>query len=421
MAKLHHIRQLAVKTESTPGTAATGHAAGDLIRVRELSIEQNAQYFERPIHTTSWGYTPRRQENSWCEISFAVEIAGDTRNSSSWTAAPVWSRLLQACGMEEIELYETGDSGGTETAVIKHGEQIADNHTTPTEAATVVGTWDTGSTRVYHRAMDTGSNFTALSTITGEWGGGEIDVVSLVNGDERVGYAWAPDTDSTATVTLEFRQDNEAGTADRIIVYGARGDFTIDCQSQDIAVIRFTLQGIYSATDVSGGLLDEYAATAYREAIPPTFVDASLALTDMSGGTDDWAATNINFTNAQFTMGNNVVMRQNSNSTSGWLAAHIAQRTPNGSFNPDDPGAGTFDLRDLFAAETRWLLDMTWGTATYNTFRIQMPYIELDSVGDSERDEVQSFDLSFRATRGFDAGENANTVGRDNEFVLFYL
>ena len=408
--KLHHVRQIAVKAESTPGTEETSFAVGDLVRVRDLTIEQNPQYFERPVHTRSWGYTPRRQENTWCEISFAVELTGHTGNTGgTWANSPVFSRLLAACGLEEVAGYDV-DVGAISGGPFIHGEVISDNPSSPTEAAICVGRYYTGVSKIYVEDLTVGTSFTA-----GIEGGssGATATAGTEDGDAQAGLAWVPDTDSTATATIRFRNDG-----DEIQVYGCRGDVTIDCQSQDIALLRFTIQGIYSET-VSQAMIQDFLPGAYPEQTPPTFVDAALALTGSDGSS--WAVADLNFTEAQFSIGNNVTMRQNSNSSSGWLAAHIAQRTPNGRFNPDDPNAATYNLREKFKDNVQFALSTSWGSTEGNSFMVQAPAIELDSVGDGERDELSTFDLSFRCTRGFDAGADGNQVGFDNELILFNL
>lgn len=408
MTKLHHIRQLAAKKESSPGTEITTHGVADLVRVRELTLEVAPQYFERPVHTRSFGYTPRINGNSSATVSFAVELAGHSGNSGSFSAVnvPTWGRLLQACGFAQSEVYfVTVPTGGLTGGPIQHGEDLEDG---ATATGTVVGTWGDDNPFVDVPVRDV-SNAPYAGTVTGQTSGASF-TVGANKGATLNGFGWYPDTDSTATVTLRLYNDG-----DLIIVYGARGDVTIDCQSQDIALLRFTFQGIYKSTAATS-MLDDTLTGAYPEHVPPTFVGTNaLSLWD---GTTDYEPP---FTNLQLTMGNNVVMRQNSNQPSGWLSAHIANRTPNGSFNPDEPGSTNWDMRTLLQQNTRYALDCRWGTATYNKFRILALAVEFDSIGDGERDEVQSPDISFRMTRGFESGADTNSIGKDNEFLLFHF
>lgn len=414
MAKLHHIRQLAVRLEGTPGTVedgtggTTAPAAADLIRIRELTLEQNPQYFERPLHSPSFGYVPRRQENTSCQLTFAVEVTGNTAQASGWgssAAAPTWGRLLRACGLNQRPVWSLGVNGSI-TGVIQHLETLED---ASGAAASAVGDYRGAQSPVYTLIAD--QAFNATDTVTGAVSGATFTVQApLADPASSIsGYAWYPNTDSVDTVTIDVYNDG-----DRIRVYGCRGDVTLDCQSQDIALLRFTIQGIYSATSATA-LLDDDATGVYPELIPPTFVDASLALWDGS------TTITPNFTELQLTLGNNVVMRQNSNSLSGWLAAHIANRTPNGRFNPDDPGVSVYNYREKFKDNTRWALQCEWGSTAGNKFRVLSPAIELDSVGDGERDEVQSLDLSFRMTRGFEYGADQTNIGDDNEFIFLNI
>ena len=406
MTKLHHIRQLAAKKESSPGTEITTHGVADLVRVRELTLEVAPQYFERPVHTRSFGYTPRINGNSSATVSFAVELAGHSGNSGSFALlnVPTWGRLLQACGFAQSPVYfVTVPLGGLSGGPIQHGELLDD---ASTATGTAVGTWEDDSPAIEVPVRDiTGGPYTG--TVTGQTSGASF-TAGANKGGTLSGFGWYPDTDSTDTVTLRLYNDG-----DLIIVYGARGDVTIDCQSQDIALLRFTFQGIYKST-AAASMLNDTLTGAYPEHVPPTFVGTNaLSLWD---GTTDYEPP---FTNLQFTMGNNVVMRQNSNSATGWSTAHLSNRTPNGTINPDDEGASTFDWRDNIVANTRYQLDSVWGSTVGNKFHLQAPAIEFDNVGDGERDEVETIDMNFRCTRGFESGADQNGVGDDNELIIF--
>jgi hypothetical protein len=414
MVKLHHIRQLSVAPESTVGTENTSHSASTLVRVRELTVETSPQYFERPLHSRSFGYTPRISQNSSCTVSFAVEMAGDTANSSSWSTAPIWGGLLKACGFRQDNIYAVDVSAAVvSSGPFQHRESASDGTTT----VTVFGRWYTGESQIYTNLAGT-----ALSgTLTGATSGASF-TVGTEDGTNQAGYCWSPSTGGSAgttansAVTLYIYNDG-----DLIKVYGCRGDVTIDCQSQDVPLMRFTMQGIFNA-ETNVAMIDDTVTGSYSEKVPPTFVaDGTNAALELYDGTNVYAASDVNFTGIQFTMGNNVVMRQNSNQPSGWLSAHIANRTPNGSFNPDEPGSTNWDMRTLLQQNTRYALDCRWGTATYNKFRILAPAVEFDSIGDGERDEVQSPDISFRMTRGFESGADTNSIGKDNEFLLFHF
>ena len=228
MTKLHHIRQLAAKKESSPGTEITTHDETDLVRVRELTLEVAPQYFERPVHTRSFGYTPRINGNSSATVSFAVELAGHSGNSGSFSLlnVPTWGRLLQACGFAQSPVYFlTVPLSGLTGGPLQHGELLDDGGTA---TGTLVGTWEDDNPAIELPVRDiTGGPYSG--TVTGQTSGGSF-TAGADKGGTLSGFGWYPDTDSTDTVTLRLYNDG-----DLIIVYGCRGDVTIDCQSQDIS------------------------------------------------------------------------------------------------------------------------------------------------------------------------------------------
>lgn len=406
--KLHHIRQLAVKTETTEGTEITSHAATDLVRIADLSIDQRPNAFERPLHTGSFGYVPRHYSTGTCELSFTVEVAGNSDNTSSWTKAPKWGTLLKACDMGQALIYELDVSGGTITGgPLQHLETITE--TTSGETATVVKDWATGSTTIWVAAPS--AAFTGGLTVTGSDSGATFTggSVNLADTADKKGYVWYPLTAPTTNQSATIRIYNDG---DLITVYGARGTVEVDCQTHDIVKLRFTMQGIYDQAEAAA-LLDDATSGAFEDLTPPAFVNVSTTLDD---GT---TSTSVNFTELQLSLGNNVAMRANANATSGWQAAVIAGRTPSGRINPDDPTVSTHDFRDALEAGTRFQLDAAWGSATYNTFQVWCPAIEFDSLGDGNRDERQHFDGNFRCTRGMEYGADTDSPGNDNELLIF--
>ena len=407
MVKLHHIRQLAVKTESTEGTAETSFAATDLVRVAELTLDQRPNAYERPLHSQSFGYVPRHYATGTCELSFVVEMAGSSDNAGgTWSKAPKFGTLLKGCSMFQRATLALDFSGAITGGPFQAGETLTGG--TSSETCIIAEDAYTGATQV--SVYSVSGAMTSGETLTGSISGATVAAGSTELAANQNGYFWRPLTDDSGTQAMTIRIYNDG---DLITVYGARGTVDVDCQSQDVSKLRFTIQGIYSATSAAA-LLDDTATGAFEDLTPPAFVNVTATLND---GT---TSTSPKFTELQLSLGNNVAMRKNANAASGWQAAVIANRTPSGRINPDDPGATAHDFRDAVNAGTRFRLGASWGTAEHNRFEIKCPAIEFDSLGDSERDEVQSFDGNFRCTRGFEYGADNDSPGTDNELLIFH-
>jgi len=409
MVKLHHIRQLAVKSETTSGegVAETSFAATDLVRVAELTLDQRPNAYERPLHTGGFGYVPRHYATGTCELSFVVEMAGNSDNAGgTWSSTPKFGTLLKGCGMFQRATLAVDLTGAITGGPFQAGETITGG--TSANTAAITSDVYTGATQISVHTIS--GAFTSGEELTGSTSGATVDVGATELGANQNGYFWRPLTEETSNQSMTIRLYNDG---DLITVYGARGTVDVDCQSQDIGKLRFTIQGIYSSTTATA-LLDDTATGAFDDLTPPAFVNVTATLND---GT---TSTTPKFTELQLSLGNNVAMRKNANSASGWQAAVIANRTPSGRINPDDPGATAHDFRDAVNAGTRFRLGASWGTSEHNRFEIKCPAIEFDSLGDSERDEVQSFDGNFRVTRGFEYGADDNSPCTDQELLIFH-
>tara|TARA_R110002012_G_scaffold313109_4_gene524431 strand:- start:1805 stop:2209 length:405 start_codon:yes stop_codon:yes gene_type:complete len=128
--------------------------------------------------------------------------------------------------------------------------------------------------------------------------------------------------------------------------------------------------------------------------------------------------------------GNEVMVRENTNSVDGYQSAIIQSRTPTLTWNPDAELAATNnDFWSYFLAGTPTRMRWTLGDTTTNKVEFRVSAAQFTGISDGNRDTVEVYDSTTMLTGGnfgssvISAGGEVQTnkdKGMDNElFILF--
>ena len=410
MAFLKNDRQLLAKQESTEGEAATLAAADDFIEVIDPTFTITPAAVDRNI--AHRGFTPVPQyvgsgTAAVVEMTFGVEMAVQTTTPS--TTAPRWGRLLTACGLAETGSVErmivTGQSGD-----FLHREDAG------------------GSTDILsdcfasdNELFFAGASGITTGSVTGAVSGATATEVS----EDTAGFCYGVDTTQhygqANTVTLQMYLDGQ-----RVKVAGCRGNVEWSFTIGDRVVMNFTFTGFLSSFT---GDAANCSTHTYGHAAPPAFIGANLEL-NATGGTDaDYAAVLNSLT---LSLGNEVSMREDANSTNGYKAAIITGRAPTVSLNPDvvaETGTNQSFMSEYIAGTTARMRFEVGTIGSGGGFIFKAPALQWTGMADSERDGIFVYDASATLTGGthgstvdaLGTGQEGDTYGFDNEFFFFVV
>ena len=134
---LTRLRELAVKIETTPGTAASGtySAANAKFLVIDPTIEYDVPLFDREIVRGSLTNLEGLTGIKTARLRFALEMSG---HASGTPDVPPWDLLLRACGFSSKSMSKA-TIGAISGGPFRHGETI----TGGTSSATAVVVHDT--------------------------------------------------------------------------------------------------------------------------------------------------------------------------------------------------------------------------------------------------------------------------------------
>lgn len=228
-------------------------------------------------------------------------------------------------------------------------------------------------------------------------GGGTKGTASRI-GDllEACGYAevasagssvvYSPSSQSHKSVTLYIYDAISSSSSILHKVTGARGSFSLKLTAGAIAVMSFTMKGIYNApTDVSAP-----TAPTFETTIPP-IVESSLFTIN---SIDSLIAQELNLA-----LNNEIVEQQDLNSATSLKGYLITGRKPSGSFNPEAVSVATYDfVGDWVGAEQR-ALSVVVGSVAGNKITITAPKVTIDSVGDGDRNGIKTVELPFSCSQ----------------------
>jgi hypothetical protein len=434
-------RIVAVQMESTRGTFNTGMTAQNsaVPTIRDLKVTPTPIRVDRPtlrLSLTSVADIYTNQASA--EVSFLMEVGGVPPNAigSGAFVAPIWARILRASGFEEVStlvsparsprIY-TGITGLTGANALRHGETVNINSVTTPGVGTVVGDFfgEDDVLCIDETTVPVGG----FTTITGVTSGAVTAGTEVrANNFQPIAFRLRSDLNAMETISCSAWLDGK-----RWNLKGCMGNVEFLMIHADAFQARVTLRGVVS------GYIDETIPTNANEVhyFPPTFLGKDVRVYEIgaspkgygrdSGGFANNGGANtvgaLNRINMQ--TGNDVILRENSLDPSGVSFATITDRSPSGSFNPDEVLNTSFDFVSKFVSGAPMRLKAFIGTAAAagdgNTIDLIAPGIVASSLGDADRDNIHTWDLGFDLTGGdYDSTAAGEAPGNDNEFTIIY-
>ena len=177
-------------------------------------------------------------------------------------------------------------------------------------------------------------------------------------------------------------------------IWGARGDAKFKTEKGKPGIISFTFTGAdYSVTD--GSMLN---SVTYDSTVPPAFLSASLLV-------DSYAAL---IGSAEFGLNNEVVLRDDVNTASGYKSAVIAGRDPSLTFDPEMVLVATYDWFGKLRSGNEGSMTMTLGATVGNICTITAPKVQYVKVGLSDKSGLRSLGIDCQLNRN--AGDDELSI-----------
>lgn len=362
-------RQLALKVESTEGTAETVAAADADLLVYDPKFEMENPLFDRNPAKASMTHLPGLVGIRSGKISGRVEVRG----SGTATTAPSWAKLLKACGFSQTTVKKIA-IGAITGGPFVHNEIITGG--TSSGTGRVIGDWATGSSHVYYEVV-TGTLQNG-ETLTG---GTSAATATSSGAPADGGLHYKPES-SEASIPSYTAAVMDDGVKKQI--YGARGNLTFEANAGEPGFFGFELQGGQSNwSDVA------LLSPTYETTIPPVFLSAGFAI-------DSYAGV---ISKASFDMGNTVARRTDVNQASGLVSFRITGRAPKGSIDPEMTLVATQDwhsfLRNGTTKKLKWQFD---GGADGKRIKIIIPESQFEALGDEDRDGITTLGANYVMT-----------------------
>ena len=454
MAFRMHDRKVYFALETTEGTRVAPNASTGYVQSIDPTFTVTNRMYER--NPTRLAVTPVMQitpgtgrssgaPSATIEFSFSVEMAG----SGTLGTAPRWSSLLKACGMKEVAVGSNALTGimlgGTAARFMRNYEnfsaQAGTAYASGTQTGRVIGDTAYDDTTLYYKLDDSGSTAIANgNNLVGQSSGvyGEASGTStatgglayvMTSGTALGGEARAGADDSSLTIQMVV---NSSG--DYIEGVGCRGNVEFAFTSGDSVKMNFTFTGRLNQYAEGG----TFTPTADTEDIPPAFTGVSLGIAESTYGASDVSAyTSTIFNTMNVNISNEITVRENVDTSSGYDVAFITGRSPSMTFNPDAVRVATAgnnaDFWDRFLSGETTRARLTVGSDAGNSFLFRMPACQFTGVTDGNRDEVMVLDSTTTLTGGdygssvqdrTDGADSTTTnerLGTDNEFVFYAL
>ncbi len=348
-----------------------------------------------------------------CTVAAAGHVASD---GTTITKLP-YGRLIEACGFEALD----GDSGTNEVLEItvpasgwtgailfRHGEVV--NGNVSGESGVVIGdTWQ-GTTTLY--IENTGTTWSSTGPITGASSGASCNYTAISARFPHA-YRMLSDPDAPNTLTGAMYYDGKLLRAK-----GCRGNMVIRLDHANRAFFDFQFKGIlhnngnptYWATDVAFP-----SAVSYFDRTAAASLGLNMTL---NNGTLSYLPV---FNRLSVDIGNQVVLRENTNSSDGWDVAKITGRQPRFTCNPEEALEANYTFIDDMIRGITARGRFTIGATDGNKFTFIFPFLSIDSLGGASRDSVREWDGTFRATKGsYVSALGATAFGANNEVVIIH-
>ena len=455
-------RKVYFALESAEGTREVPNTNTGYIETTEPTFSVTNRVFERNPTRMSISPVPALipgtgsasgAASATIEFTFSVELSG----SGTIGTAPRWGALLQACGMNQVEVSSMSSdgtlAGGSFTPkVLRNYENFSSSGATTyaslAQTGRFIGDHFYDDPTVYYHADASGST----APVSGNNLVGQISNMYATTDASPLstaGIAWVL-TSSTnlggaanSSLTLQLPINSNGDYVEGI---GCRGNVEFAFVSGDRVMMNFTFTGRFNQYAEGGS----FAPTAEGRPLPPSFIGVSLGISESTYGSTD-AATydNTIFNSMTIGLNNDLTVRESVSAASGYQVAYITGRSPSMTFNPDavrdfttNPAADLWD-RFLSGETTRGRLKV--GTAldsvgNGNTFVFKFPAAQFTGLTEGNRDEVVVWDSTTTLTGGdygssvqqtdtsgdglldhADSTVTDSRLGTNNEFVFYQL
>lgn len=477
--RLSRIKQIAAKTEATPGTfdSSVYAAANAQHLISEATFGYEPVILADDTLHDSLSKRPGTVTRKIGKLGFSIKLAG---HSSGGT--PPWEKFLPACGYRSVATNKI-TIGAVTDGPFRHGELISQalslatarvahdtyDGTTTIYVYDVIGTpngtgvWTGGSSgatatpstvetaagitwfpvsspQVRFAYAGTPTTPTVGDLVTGNVTGAK-GVVLEVDATEKVmrlRYVTTtlfaatdtdPDISGTGSGTLgaisAIENDNHrtlslASYEDgvRSALGGARGSFTLAAAVSEPAKLNFEFLGI-TEDPADSPLLQ---GVSYPLKTAPLFVSASALV-----ATEGSASTFVpRFSRLELQSGSTPVVRADANAANGIQEFAITDRNPTGSLDPELDLESSYPVLANFLAQTPSRLRATIGTAAANKFLCTVPGAVYTGAASGDRDGFAIRNWAFACTgnrfvptAGPSSGETI--YGSDNEVVITYI
>lgn len=365
MPLLERRQQVAVKQESTEGTAETLAATNAAFNTFEVSYSPDIQQFERNPNRLTIGSLASLAGVRLGRVTMTTELVG---SGDGGTPTPPWDPIILSCGFQKI------------TSLLKLSITSPSGFYTVGETVTGPG----GGTGIVVRTNQTGDNTIVVTqdsgTFTTEVITGQTSGVSGASGAPVAvdSVAYRPDSSANKSYTVGVYQDGL-----RHIIKGARGNVRFSGAVGEPVQMQVEYVGAIESTSDASLL----SGVVYPTSVPPQLLGVGLQF----GG---YAPV---FENISIDTGNSLNPRRNANDASGVISTLITSRAVTGSMDPESTLIGSNE--DWFAklqASTQTAMSMQIGTASGNRFGIGGPNAQYANISGGSRNELLTHNLDLR-------------------------
>jgi hypothetical protein len=177
-------------------------------------------------------------------------------------------------------------------------------------------------------------------------------------------------------------------------IKGAMGNAVFRFEAGKRVMVDFEFKGIWvPPTDVA------ILAPTYTTVAPLRFVSSGLTV-------GAFAAKCANIT---IDLGNQVVLREDSADSSGFISAMITDRKMKGSMDPEAALVATRDNLGIWLARTEGALAISLGAST-NGVAFAAPKLQLTNVQEANRNDIYTENLDFVLNRSASLGDDELTI-----------
>jgi len=191
---------------------------------------------------------------------------------------------------------------------------------------------------------------------------------------------YAPASSSISSLTLAAYQD---GIIKKI--WGARGNVSLKLENGAPGWLHFEFTGAdFSVTD--GTML---SGVTYESTKPPAFLSATFTI-------DSYAAL---IGMLEINMNNEINLRKDANSDSGYKSAVITGRKPTMTMDPEHVTVATYDFFGKLRSGNEGSLSLVLGSTAGNICTITAPKVQYTGISDDVRDGIRVLGITCQLNR----------------------